>query len=96
MENENPDFTRRVKEILDRLPLFVERTVGKLLFGYSNDETLTALVEVAKLFDEFGVSNLMLPQFFSSDDPDFSSYKNLVFSIVTNVSAFSGLLSNHY
>ena len=81
-----PELAKRVYEILDRLPLFVELTIRELLFGYSNDETLKALVEVASIFDEFGIF-VSLPQYYRSDDPDFSSYKNIIFSIATTVSA---------
>ena len=78
------EFARRAYEILDRLPLFVERSVSELLFGYQNDETLDAMVEVNEIFKEYNAF-LIVQGFFSSAEPDPLSYKNMVFSIINAV-----------
>lgn len=86
-KHSDEEFASRVYKILDRLPLFVERTVGELLLGYSNDETMEALAEVASIFKEFD-ANLMIEHFFTTNGPSFFSYKELLFSIATAVSIF--------
>lgn len=42
------------KEILNKLPLYVTRTVRELLFGYS-DETIEQIAKVREVFEQFGL-----------------------------------------
>lgn len=41
-------------EILGKLPLFVTRTVGEVLFGYS-DETTQQIPRIREIFERYGV-----------------------------------------
>lgn len=87
-KHSDEEFANRVYKILDRLPLFVERTVGDILLGYSKDETWKGLAEVAAIYREFNV-RMMFHGFFSMVDvPDFENYTSLLFSIATVVRIF--------
>lgn len=43
-----------IVEILNKLPLFVNKTVREVLFGYS-DETVEQIPKIRKIFEQYGL-----------------------------------------
>ena len=43
-----------IVDILNKLPLFVDKTVREVLFGYS-DETVEQIPKIRKIFEQYGL-----------------------------------------
>lgn len=63
-----------IDDILNKLPLFVEKTAREVLFGYS-DETVEQIPKIREIFEQYGLE-LNMDEYI----------RNGKFSVITSVS----------